>query len=168
MGCLGVLCPRAPPGFLIEDTRDFELGAAQTFTVTIGTSEMQEERDEGTELTETSPSKTKQLWVKGAGPREIGLSALRSRFRLPNTRTGVATIFDPGSCGTGAAAVGSCPPRLPPPDRQRGDTTGVGFSPPLPALSFAPSAFFLAAAMVEACLNLPRSHGPWMASIFLK
>ena len=116
---------------------------------------------------ESSERTAKRLWVRCAAPHVIGLPGLRSRSRLPNTRTGVATIFGPSSCGTGVAAVGSCPPRLPPPDRQRGDTTGVGFSPPLPALSFAPSAFFLAAAMVEACLNLPRSHLPWMP-IFLK
>ena len=55
MGFLSVLCPRAPPGFRIEETRGFEVGAAQTLTSVIGGSELQEKWGEGTELTETFP-----------------------------------------------------------------------------------------------------------------
>ena len=70
-------------------------------------------------LSESSERTANRLLAKCADPYVIGLSGLRSRSGLPNTRTGTATTLGPGTCGSGVAAVGPCPPRLPPPDRQR-------------------------------------------------
>ena len=57
-------------------------------------------------------------------------------------RAGPATCQSPGICGPGVVAVGPCPPRRPPPDRQfvrpRGEATGVEASSASPA---APAAF---------------------------
>ena len=50
-----------------------------------------------------------------------------SIVELSIARAGPAVCQSPGCCGTGVAAVGPRPLRLPPPDRQRprGETTGV-------------------------------------------
>ena len=61
-------------------------------------------------------------------------------------RAGPAVCHCPGARGPGVAAVGPCPPRLPPPDRQvvrpRGEATGVEAS----VVAVPPAAFALFAA----------------------
>ena len=60
-----------------------------------------------------------------------------SIVELSIARAGPTVCQSPGKCGTGVAAVGPRPLRLPPPDRQarpRGETAGVEVSATLSAV----------------------------------
>ena len=62
---------------------------------------------------------------------------------------GPAVCLGPVDRGSGVAAVGPCPPRLPPPDRQRprGEAAGVAGSTLLPSAAAPAFAAFFAAAV---------------------